>query len=162
MTKSCSSNTDELRRAFKMLTGKWKLEILFLLHQSDHRFGELKRSLPGITQHMLTSQLRELEADGLISRQVYAEVPPRVEYALMPATLGLTPVIEGLLSWCRENSPGSRYGKRQLNRKVNPPLGLQRQRRGDAASEDPSLVPLTRTVSAHDLSFNRIRRRVQL
>ncbi|MGB9085718.1 MAG: helix-turn-helix domain-containing protein [Terriglobales bacterium] len=105
MTKSCSYNTDELRRAFKMLTGKCKLEILFLLHQSDHRFGELKRSLPGITQHMLTSQLRELEADGLISRQVYAEVPPRVEYALMPATLGLTPVIEGLLSWCRENSP---------------------------------------------------------
>ena len=67
----------EVRKAFSMITGKWKLEILWLLNQRVHRFGELKRSIPGITQHMLTAQLRELEADGLVSRQIFAEVPPR-------------------------------------------------------------------------------------
>ena len=56
----------EMRKAFSLITGKWKLEILWLLNQRRHRFGELKRSIPGITQHMLTAQLRELEADGLI------------------------------------------------------------------------------------------------
>ncbi len=93
---------EEMRRAFGLITGKWKLEILWQLCQRMHRFGELQRAVTGITQHMLTTQLRELEADGLISRQVYAEVPPRVEYALMPAALGLAPVMEGLLQWSRQ------------------------------------------------------------
>ena len=59
---------EEMRRAFSTISGKWKLEILWLLHGRVHRFGELKRAIPGITQHMLTTQLRELEADGLVSR----------------------------------------------------------------------------------------------
>jgi len=101
-TKSCEPNPDELRRAFEMITGKWKLEILWVLHQRVHRCGELKRAIPGITQNMLTTQLRELEADGLISRQIYAEVPPRVEYALLPAARGLAPVMDGLVRWCRQ------------------------------------------------------------
>ena len=63
----------EMRRAFAMITGKWKLEILWLLNQRVHRFGELQRSIPGITQHMLTTQLRELEADGLVSRKIFAK-----------------------------------------------------------------------------------------
>src|SRR5438874_1094300 len=94
---------EELRRAFAMLSGKWKLEILWLLYGRVHRFGELKRAIPGITQHMLTTQLRELEADGLVSRQVFAEVPPRVEYRLTPAALSLQPVMDALIAWCREN-----------------------------------------------------------
>ncbi len=92
---------EEMRRAFAMITGKWKLEILWLLFHRIHRFGELKRALPGITQHMLTSQLRALEADGLVSRKIYAEVPPRVEYALVPAARGLAPIIQALLIWWR-------------------------------------------------------------
>lgn len=83
---ACSTSTPllraEIRGAFTLITGKWKLEILWLLNQRIHRFGELKRSIPGITQHMLTTQLRELEADSLISRTLFAEVPPRAEYAL--------------------------------------------------------------------------------
>lgn len=96
---------DEMRRAFAMLSGKWKLEIMWLLHQRVHRFGELRKAIPGITQHMLTAQLRELEADGLVSRTVYAEVPPRVEYEMTPKARGLAPTMEALANWWKE------YGK---------------------------------------------------
>ena len=88
---------EEMRRAFSLLSGKWKLEILWLLHQRLHRFGELRRAIPGITQHMLTAQLRELEADGLVTRTVFAEVPPRVEYAITDKALGLGPTIAALM-----------------------------------------------------------------
>ncbi|WP_354859082.1 winged helix-turn-helix transcriptional regulator [Acetobacter fabarum] len=96
---------DEMRRAFSMLSGKWKLEIMWLLNQRVHRFGELRKAIPGITQHMLTAQLRELEADGLISRTVYAEVPPRVEYEMTAKARGLGPTMEALTAWWLE------YGK---------------------------------------------------
>lgn len=96
---------DEMRRAFSMLSGKWKLEIMWLLNQRVHRFGELRKGIPGITQHMLTAQLRELEADGLISRTVYAEVPPRVEYEMTAKARGLGPTMEALTAWWLE------YGK---------------------------------------------------
>ncbi len=101
VTNGCDCDPAGVRRAFGVITGKWKLEILWLLHQRVHRFGELKRALPGVSQHMLTTQLRELEADGLVSRQIFAEVPPRVEYALMPAALGLEPVMDALVNWCQ-------------------------------------------------------------
>lgn len=94
---------DEMRRAFAMLSGKWKLEIMWLLHQRIHRFGELRKAIPGITQHMLTAQLRELEADGLISRTVYAEVPPRVEYEMTLKARGLEPTMEALAVWWAEH-----------------------------------------------------------
>jgi len=64
------------------ISGKWKIPVIWMLWLRARRFGELRRALPGITQHMLTSTLRELERDGLISRTVFAEVPLRVEYAL--------------------------------------------------------------------------------
>lgn len=93
---------DEMRRAFAMLSGKWKLEIMWLLHQRMHRFGELRKGIPGITQHMLTAQLRELEADGLVSRTVFAEVPPRVEYEMTAKARGLGPTMEALAAWWQE------------------------------------------------------------
>jgi DNA-binding HxlR family transcriptional regulator len=68
--------------AMEVLGGRWKLAILKQLSLGTHRFGELKRAMPTITQRMLTRQLRELEADGLLTRTVYREVPPRVEYTL--------------------------------------------------------------------------------
>lgn len=95
----------DLRKALMLIAGKWKLEILWLLHHRTHRFGELKRTITGVSQHMLTAQLRELEADGLITRTVFAEVPPRVEYAMTEATKELEPTIQALLAWW------SRYGK---------------------------------------------------
>lgn len=89
----------EMRRAFAVLAGKWKLEILWLLDQRVHRFGELRRAIPGITQHMLTAQLRELEADGLVLRTVFAEVPPRVDYAITPKARALAPMMDALMAW---------------------------------------------------------------
>lgn len=92
----------EFRRAVGMINGRWKLEILWLLSQGVHRFGELKRGLPGITQHMLTAQLRGLEKDGLVKRTVYAEVPPRVEYEITPAARKLRPIFIEIVKWAEE------------------------------------------------------------
>ena len=96
---------EEMRRAFSLLSGKWKLEIMWLLNARVYRFGELRKAIPGITQHMLTAQLRDLEADGLISRTVFAEVPPRVEYEMTRKARGLGPAMEALTAWWSE------YGK---------------------------------------------------
>jgi DNA-binding HxlR family transcriptional regulator len=96
---------EEMRRAFALLSGKWKLEIMWLLNQRVYRFGELRKAIPGITQHMLTAQLRELEADGLLSRTVFAEVPPRVEYEITSKARGLGPTMQALTAWWKE------YGK---------------------------------------------------
>lgn len=90
---------DEMRRAFALLSGKWKLEILWLLNQRVHRFGELRQAIPRITQHMLTAQLRELESDGLISRTVFAQVPPRVDYGITEKARGLGPAMDALAAW---------------------------------------------------------------
>ncbi|MET3442947.1 DNA-binding HxlR family transcriptional regulator [Variovorax paradoxus] len=93
---------EEMRRAFALLSGKWKLEIMWLVNQRVYRFGELRKAIPGITQHMLTAQLRELEADGLVLRTVFAEVPPRVEYAITEKARGLGPTMEALAAWWTE------------------------------------------------------------
>ncbi|WP_046664977.1 winged helix-turn-helix transcriptional regulator [Neorhizobium galegae] len=90
---------EEMRRAFSLLSGKWKLEIMWLLNQRIYRFGELRKAIPGITQHMLTAQLRELEEDGLVSRTIFAEVPPRVDYEITEKARGLGPTMEALTVW---------------------------------------------------------------
>ncbi|GLK74519.1 helix-turn-helix transcriptional regulator [Ancylobacter dichloromethanicus] len=92
---------NEFRQAVNMITGRWKIDILWVLLAGPMRFGELRRALPGITQHMLTAQLRALEADGLIARTAYAEIPPRVEYALTDNARALKPIFEGLADWAR-------------------------------------------------------------
>ena len=85
--------------ALAVIGGKWKMPILWRLKDRVWRHGELRRSLGGITAKMLTQQLRELEADGLLTRTVYPEVPPRVDYAI--TELGRTAVapIDALRSW---------------------------------------------------------------
>ena len=93
------------RRAMSVITGRWKLEILWLLNKRMHRFGELRRAIPGITQHMLTTQLRDLEADGMVKRTIYAEVPPRVEYEITPTARTLKPVFAALLKWANKHAP---------------------------------------------------------
>jgi DNA-binding HxlR family transcriptional regulator len=93
----------EFRRAVGMINGRWKLEILWILSHGTRRFGELKRGLPGITQHMLTAQLRALERDGLIKRTVFAEVPPRVEYENTDAARRLRPIFVEIVKWAEEH-----------------------------------------------------------
>ena len=82
-----------------LIDGKWKGVILYHLQGGTQRFGELRRLMPGITQRMLTKQLRALEDDQLIIRKVYAEVPPRVEYSLSESGESLKPVIDMLKAW---------------------------------------------------------------
>ncbi len=85
--------------AFQRVGGKYKGRILWVLRESLMRYGELKRAIVGITPKMLTQVLRELEADGLVSRKVYLEVPPRVEYSLTVTGKELTPFISQMRSW---------------------------------------------------------------
>ena len=96
--------------AMKPLTGKWKIEILWALAQKTRRFGELRRALPGITQHMLSLRLRELEAEGLVNRTVYPENILRVEYEISEAVYGLKPVFQAVIAWSQQYGPLSRRG----------------------------------------------------
>lgn len=86
-----------------MIGGKWKPVILFCIANGRNRFGTLTRAIPTVTKQMLTKQLRELEADGVITRTVYAEVPPRVDYALSDKGRSLLPVIDAMRAWGAHN-----------------------------------------------------------
>ena len=89
---SCS-----MELSLAVIGGKWKPLILWHLHGGDTlRFSALRRAMPSITQKMLTQQLRELESDGLVTRTVYAEVPPRVEYGLTELGQDIIPILESL------------------------------------------------------------------
>jgi DNA-binding HxlR family transcriptional regulator len=83
----------------EVIGGKWKGVILFHLLGGTKRFNELMRLMPAVTQRMLTRQLRELEADQVVQRKVYPEVPPRVEYSLTEFGSTLEPVLKTLQSW---------------------------------------------------------------
>ena len=87
------------QRAIRAITGKWKIEIVCMLIEGPMRFGVLRRSLPGITQHMLTEQLKDLESNGILIRRAFAEIPPRVEYELSQAGVDLLPTFQAMLSW---------------------------------------------------------------
>jgi DNA-binding HxlR family transcriptional regulator len=90
--------------ALGFIGGKWKGILLYHLLEGTLRFNAIRRRMPGVTQRMLTTQLRELEADGLIVRVVYAEVPPRVEYSLSVRGRTLEPVIMALKLWGEQNA----------------------------------------------------------
>lgn len=89
----------------EVIGGKWKGVVLFHLMEGVHRFSELRRKLPSVTQRMLTKQLRELEDAGLVTRKVYPQVPPRVEYSLTELGQTLRPVLAALKAW------GDRHGQ---------------------------------------------------
>lgn len=82
-----------------VIGGRWKVLILRELFQGVKRFGELHRSIHGITQKMLTQQLREMENDGILNRKVYPEIPPKVEYSLTALGKSLKPVLDAMHGW---------------------------------------------------------------
>jgi DNA-binding HxlR family transcriptional regulator len=85
--------------ALRVMRGRWKLAILRELLGGVRRFSDLQRSLAGVSAKVLTSQLRELEGDGVVQREVFPEVPPRVEYRLSARGRSLIPVLDSLHAW---------------------------------------------------------------
>lgn len=89
--------------AMDVIDGKWKVLILWDLEQhGTRRFGELRRGLPGVSEKMLTQHLRELEEDGILTREIFPEIPPRVEYALTELGSALNRALEPLGDWGRD------------------------------------------------------------
>ena len=82
-----------------LISSKWKILILRDLMPGTKRFGELKKSIGGVSQKVLTAQLREMETDGLVRRTVYPEVPPRVEYTLTALGRSLKPILDAMWDW---------------------------------------------------------------
>lgn len=96
-----------IRNILSRMSDKWSLLVIYTLTQTDNmRFGELKRAIPDISQKMLTVTLRTLEEDGFVTRTIYPEVPPRVEYRLTARALSLFPHIQSLILWAKENMAG--------------------------------------------------------
>ena len=95
-----------IEHAIRRLDGRWKLVILFhLFGGKTLRFSDLERAIPGISQKMLTQQLRQLEGDGIVTRIVHAEVPPKVEYHLTEWGQSLCPALNRLLTWAEQQPP---------------------------------------------------------
>lgn len=83
----------------QVIGGKWKVLILYELFSGVKRFSELRRLLIGVTQKMLTQQLREMERNGLIHREIYPQIPPKVEYSLTPLGESLKPIVDTMCDW---------------------------------------------------------------
>ncbi|WP_312855486.1 winged helix-turn-helix transcriptional regulator [Litoribacterium kuwaitense] len=97
-------DTCKAETALDILVGKWKHKILFQLTKHEVlRFNELKRAIPGITQKMLTVQLRELEAEGIVGRKVYSQIPPKVEYSITEYGKTLQPILEAMHDWSEKH-----------------------------------------------------------
>jgi DNA-binding HxlR family transcriptional regulator len=86
-------------QALELIGGKWKPMLLWRLSSSPQRHSQLRRALPGVSQRMLTLHLREMERDGLITRTVFEQMPPHVEYALTPAARRMLPLLEAFGAW---------------------------------------------------------------
>lgn len=105
-----------IRQVLSHVCSKWSLLVIYTLNQHTRmRFNTIAKSIPDISQKMLTSTLRALEADGLIERAVYAEVPPRVEYALTPRAQSFIPLIEDMIQWALNNMAGILRDRCQKN-----------------------------------------------
>ncbi len=96
-----------IRNVLSHICGKWSLLVIYVMRQNGSiRFNALKRAIPDISQKVLTSTLRSLETDGFITRQIYAEVPPRVEYSLTDRAHSFIPLVENMIAWAQDNMAG--------------------------------------------------------
>ena len=96
------SEVHRVERALKVIEGRWKMLILYHLFRSPSlRFSELERAIPAVTQKMLIQQLRELEREGVVSRTMHPQVPPKVDYSLTDLGRALCPSITELVAWAK-------------------------------------------------------------
>lgn len=139
--------------ALDLIGGKWKPVILLHIVEATRRFNELRRLMPNITQRMLTHQLRELEADGLVHREAYPEVPPKVEYSLTERGETLIPVLTMLREWgiahalplVQNAQPETEPGQPPKQAKKKPEKLIEKPAIGTAP--EPSAVPETEPKS---------------
>jgi DNA-binding HxlR family transcriptional regulator len=96
-----------------LVGGKWKIPLLWHLQRGPLRYGALRRAIPGISEKMLGQQLRALADDGLVERTAYAEIPPRVEYALTKRGRALTPALNALAEWGLSHLDGPWQARRE-------------------------------------------------
>lgn len=122
--KSLSNRKTSIDVALEVISGKWKLSICHLLLGGAMRTGQLRRSLVGITERMLIRQLRELESDGIIEREIYLEIPPRVEYRLSKHGRTLRPIIRTLSKWGYQHAIVV-YGKKGVQFEVEKTKGCE-------------------------------------
>jgi DNA-binding HxlR family transcriptional regulator len=97
------SNFCPVTATVSIIGGKWKPIILWILFQDKRRFSQVKKIIPNIAQKMLTQQLRELERDGIVHREVYPVVPPHVEYSLTQKGYSLAPILQAMEKWGNTN-----------------------------------------------------------
>lgn len=93
-----------VERALKVISGRWKAVILYQLFDGPRRLSELQKLVPAVTQKVLIQQLREMEEHGLVAREIFRQVPPRVDYAATDLGLSLAPVIAALCDWGRRHA----------------------------------------------------------
>lgn len=105
MATTRETETCDVEVTLRVIGGRWKVLVLRRLDRGSVRFNQLHRLLRGISQRTLARQLRELERDGIISRKAYAEIPPRVEYALTRLGGSLRPVLRAMHEWGRKYAP---------------------------------------------------------
>lgn len=101
--RSCHLTSCPVSVALEVFGGKWKLQIIWILHENSLRFGELKRQLPGVSEKILIQALKDLTEDGILIRIQYPEVPPRVEYHLTEVGRSLLPILKELSNWSIEH-----------------------------------------------------------
>ena len=120
MTEDAMFPDCPIRNILARIADKWSLLVIFTLDRAGLeavRFKQLQRAIPDISQKMLTVTLRTLEDDGYVTRTVYPEVPPRVEYALTPRAHSLLPHVNALIDWAVENSGAIMADRRKARRK---------------------------------------------
>jgi DNA-binding HxlR family transcriptional regulator len=98
-----AEHADVIRQVLDRVGDKWTMLVVVTLRDGPRRYTELQREIPGISQRMLTLTLRQLQQDGLVTRTAYAEVPPRVEYALTPLSRSLLEIVTPLVNWASEH-----------------------------------------------------------
>ena len=107
------------QEAWDVISGKWKPCIIHVLSTQKMRFNELRRNVPGITQRMLTLQLRELERDGIVSRTHYPEIPPRVEYDLTGLGRSILPIFLNLTDWWIINRKSVSRARKKYTKQIS-------------------------------------------